>query len=151
MKKRGFTLIELIIVIAIIGLLAVIVLVALNTAKAKSRDASRKTTVHQIESALELYYADNASYPPSDFNAPESVGNLSTYIVPKYIPSISYDDTNVSGGVYYRPASPVTNTYLIYESTEQLLKAPNFYGCLTGVGPVVTNSGLYANYPLCEK
>lgn len=62
-KNRAFTLIELLVVIAIIALLASIVLIALSSARAKSRDATRRATINQIGTALELYYSDNGHYP----------------------------------------------------------------------------------------
>jgi len=63
-NKSGFTLIELLVVISIIGLLASVVLVSLNSARAKSRDAQRKATLRQLKTALELYYdSNNNQYP----------------------------------------------------------------------------------------
>ena len=62
-NKKGFTLIELLVVIAIIGLLSTLAVVALNSARAKSRDSKRVADVKQIQTALELYYADNNGYP----------------------------------------------------------------------------------------
>lgn len=62
-KNKGFTLIELLVVIAIIGLLASVVLLALNSARAKSRDAKRLADIRQIASALELYFNDQNGYP----------------------------------------------------------------------------------------
>lgn len=62
-NKRGFTLIELLVVIAIIGLLSTLAVVALNNARAKSRDAKRIADIKQIQTALELYYNECNGYP----------------------------------------------------------------------------------------
>lgn len=62
-KQKAFTLIELLVVISIIGLLASIVLVALNGARQKSRDTTRLANVKQIASAMEAFYNDASGYP----------------------------------------------------------------------------------------
>jgi len=62
-KNKGFTLIELLVVIAIIGLLSTLAVVALNSARAKARDAKRVADVKQVQTALELYYNDANGYP----------------------------------------------------------------------------------------
>jgi general secretion pathway protein G len=61
--SRGFTLIELLVVISIIGVLSTLAVFGLNSARSKSRDSKRVTDVKQIQTALELYYADFNSYP----------------------------------------------------------------------------------------
>lgn len=61
--KKGFTLIELLVVIAIIGLLSTLAVVSLNNAREKSRDAKRVSDVKQVQTALELYFADQNGYP----------------------------------------------------------------------------------------
>ncbi len=61
--SHGFTLIEFLVVIAIIGLLSSVVLSLLNTARMESRDARRINDLRQIKLALELYFDDNRSYP----------------------------------------------------------------------------------------
>lgn len=60
---RGFTLIELLVVIAIIGVLSSVVTASMNKARQKSRDTRRLTDLKAIQTAFELYYDDNNSYP----------------------------------------------------------------------------------------
>jgi prepilin-type N-terminal cleavage/methylation domain-containing protein len=64
--KRGFTLMELLVVVSIIGMLATIVLSSLSTARSRSRDAVRLSDVKQIQNALEMYYLDKGHYPPAN-------------------------------------------------------------------------------------
>lgn len=63
-NKNGFTLIELLIVISIIAMLSSIVLISLQTARSKSRDAQRIMNMNQVKLALELYRGAHNSYPP---------------------------------------------------------------------------------------
>lgn len=62
-NNKGFTLIELLVVISIIGLLASVVLVSLNNARVKARDARRIADLRQITTALEMFASDNGYYP----------------------------------------------------------------------------------------
>ncbi len=62
-NHKGFTLIELLVVIAIIAILSTLAVVALGNARQKSRDAKRLADLKQIQTALELYYLDQAKYP----------------------------------------------------------------------------------------
>lgn len=62
-RGKGFTLIELLVVISIVGLLSSIVLVSLNSARLKAREASRQATINQIILAFKSYQATNGSYP----------------------------------------------------------------------------------------
>jgi len=82
MKKnqQGFTLIELLVVIAIIGLLSTLSIVALNQARARSRDARRLADIKQIQTALEMYYNDLNTYPAS-ITAGTQIVNASTSAV----------------------------------------------------------------------
>jgi prepilin-type N-terminal cleavage/methylation domain-containing protein len=62
-RLRGFTLIELMVVIAIISLLSSIILAALNSARDKAKATSRNQFARQLTIALELYYTANGGYP----------------------------------------------------------------------------------------
>ena len=65
--KRGFTLIEVLIVVFIIGLLASVVLVGLGAFRARGRDARRVADLRSIQNGLELYYGKFSSYPSGNF------------------------------------------------------------------------------------
>ncbi|MBI5123611.1 prepilin-type N-terminal cleavage/methylation domain-containing protein [Candidatus Roizmanbacteria bacterium] len=62
--SAGFTLIEIILVMALIGIMSTAVLTLINPVAQfkKSRDVQRKTDLRQIQSALELYRADQSAY-----------------------------------------------------------------------------------------
>ncbi len=61
----GFSLIELLVVMSIIGLMASLILVNLTKSTRKSRDARRKNDISQLQKALQLYFDDKKSYPPN--------------------------------------------------------------------------------------
>jgi len=63
MSKKGFTLIEILVVVAIIGLLASIILVGLGSFRARGRDARRIADLREVQNALELYFTKYGYYP----------------------------------------------------------------------------------------
>ena len=62
--RKGFTLIELMVVVVIIGLLATIAVPKLAGSKDKAKLASVKTDLRNLMTAQEAYYSDNATYAP---------------------------------------------------------------------------------------
>lgn len=81
-SQLGFTLIEILIVISIIGLLSAATLIGLGAFRGQGRDARRLSDLRQIQNALELYYANNSSYPAdadiyvADIFKPEGVSSI---------------------------------------------------------------------------
>ncbi|HET7098810.1 MAG TPA: prepilin-type N-terminal cleavage/methylation domain-containing protein [Patescibacteria group bacterium] len=59
----GFTLVELLIVMAILAVLASIGIVSFRSSQVRGRDAQRKSDLKQIASSLELFYSDYSKYP----------------------------------------------------------------------------------------
>lgn len=107
--KKGFTLIELLVVISIIGILAVSATSYYGQARKNTRDLRREADLGAIQSALELYYADNKNYP-----AGSSLG----FLITDYMSSIPTDPLNKPDqGYEYRyvfPANSDNNCQKIY-------------------------------------
>ena len=61
--KSGFTLIEMLIVVAIVGILSSVVLVGLGPVQRRGRDARRISDIRQVQTGLELYYGKYGEYP----------------------------------------------------------------------------------------
>jgi len=62
-KSKGFTIVELLIVIVIIAILATLVIVTFTGIQAKARDSQRQTDINAVDSHLEAFYAENGYYP----------------------------------------------------------------------------------------
>ena len=62
-QQSGFTIVELLIVIVVIGILAGLVLNTFNGIQARARDTERKTDVNSIHGQVEAFHADNGYYP----------------------------------------------------------------------------------------
>src|SRR5579863_1490625 len=69
-RSHGFTLIELLTVITVIGILAALLLPALNTAREKGKRVGCASNLHQIGLAMLMFAADNQNHLPSAFNNP---------------------------------------------------------------------------------
>jgi len=64
-NKKGFTLIEMLIVIVIMGILTTITVAQFMTAQRKARDVQRKGDISALGKALEMYYTDYGEFPRS--------------------------------------------------------------------------------------
>ena len=62
-KQQGFTIVELLIVIVVIGILAALVITTFTGIQKKARDTERKTDIKALHGQIEAYYAQNGYYP----------------------------------------------------------------------------------------
>ena len=95
--KRGFTLIEILVVITIIAILTGTGTVAYKNAVIKGDDGKRKQDLLAVKGALTLFYEDNHKYPPLDpantrtASASDEDDNWIPDLVPNYLPKLPKD------------------------------------------------------------
>ncbi len=109
----GFTLIELMIVIAVIGLLASMILVGVRRVQSLGRDARRIADLQQVRNGLELYFNRNQTYP--QFSGAGQWASMSSALTGAGlgITSVPRDPLNRSPYLYeYSSASPWTGYVL---------------------------------------
>src|ERR1035437_4656511 len=63
LKNQGFTIVELLIVIVVIGILATLVITTYNGVQSKARDTKRQTDVNAIQGQVEAYNTNAGFYP----------------------------------------------------------------------------------------
>jgi len=104
--KKGFTLIEILIVISIIGVLTGISTVSYTKSQGKTRDTQRKNDLESIKSALNLYYQQNSKYPPACTSHAPDQGCYSTDSQPwipdttSVINTLPKDPTQLSQNIF---------------------------------------------------
>lgn len=128
MNKKGFTLIELLVVIAIIGLLSTLAVVALGSAREKARDSKRLSDIKQVQTALELYYTDQGSYP-IETNLTLGAGEAVC------LDSTGFASTCTDAYMGLVPADPGSNayTYVSADGTTYTISA-DLEGTVNGLG-----------------
>lgn len=129
-KQSGFTIVELLIVIVVIGILAALVLNSFTNAQKQARDTDRINNIANLRKAIERYAAENSSYPSTgslntvyaDPGCPISDSARTDYIpglAPAYIAALP-DPANTLGA---RPGSPAGCYEYSSDGTNYVLSA----------------------------
>ncbi len=104
--RQGFTLIELMIVMVILAILAAVGTSSFISSQKKSRDSTRKSSLKNIATALELYYNDKGKYPGDD--GAGKIKGCGDDIAPTVCqPGTAFSDAN---GTIYMERLPVDPT-----------------------------------------
>src|ERR1035437_4278474 len=70
LNSKGFTIVELLIVIVVIGILALLVITTYSGIQAKARNAKRQTDIQSLQTQLEAFFSQNGFYPSlTDLNS----------------------------------------------------------------------------------
>jgi prepilin-type N-terminal cleavage/methylation domain-containing protein len=140
-KNLGFSLIELLIVIGIIGVLASFILISSGRSKVQSRDARRLEDIREIYNALNLYYTNLELYPPDCSSAGYAGGcdKLDQPYVGAQADSsadnqfVQFLSPDFLGDIPGDPLNDADHNYLYLTETEYPSGSGDFYHFLVGV------------------
>ncbi len=110
-KQRGFTFVEIMVVIVIVASLATLLVSGIQTIRVSSRDTKRVNDINQIRNALNIYYSKYSQYPTmitpgQAFSVGsiiylETVPNNPTPYTDNGCPDKNYDYAQTDGGISY--------------------------------------------------
>jgi len=97
-SEIGFTLVEILVVVTIIGILAGIVMINVSMAAPTGRDGRRQADIKQIEAACEQYFSDYRKFPTS----------IDVLVSGDYLKELPKDPKNVAPYTYTYDKNPAT-------------------------------------------
>jgi len=161
-NKHGFTLVELLVVISIIGLLAAFTFISFSGAKKQARDTQRKSDLKQYQSTLETFAnANGGLYPYQSAASGYPLSTIcSSYLTPNYASLCSEDPLASSGTNWYSyitngvapTGSPTATKYALYISGGlEATPSVTWIICSNGNSGTVSTTNLYNNaVAFCE-
>jgi type IV pilus assembly protein PilA len=139
--ESGFTLVELLVVMLIIGLLAAIAIPAFFNQRDKAKDASAKEMARTAETSMETYATDNggtySGVNPAALNGIEQTVSVTTSTSDPYVSAAASAGTNNKGWTLTVQSPATGNTFSIARNNTSgavtfSCTAPGTAGCPTG-------------------
>lgn len=144
--KQGFTIIELIVSIVIIGILVTIMIVSYTGIQQRSRDSKRSSDITQLSIAIEKYHSEKSQYPSacSGGDGVECAASSLGTILSPYLATVPHDPKNtVDSATDYRYIRGLVTT----DSYGLLANYEAKPICKTGQN--ITTTWWSASYPAC--
>lgn len=129
-SPKGFTIVELLIVIVVIAILAAITIVAYNGIQARANFSSYKSDIASINKAIIMYHADNGAYPghlASGSGCWTNAGtrNFISGLTPKYMTNLPLTPNGSSDNYYAYCFSPGGVDYKLMRLTSTNVSPPS--------------------------
>ena len=105
--RAGFTLLELIVVVGVIGILIAILFPAVNMARAKAREREAASTARALENAITIYHSENGKWPVDDDTIQNLGGTLT--VAQHWSAIIKLNGASSGGAPYWEYTGYVTN------------------------------------------
>jgi type II secretion system protein G len=143
-KKIGFTLVEILVAIAIIGILATVLLANFQGIRARARDAQRKRDLNEVRTALRLYYNDNQAYPNNNASGQINEGcstnpcSWGSGVLEDYMEQLPNDP--LSGQEYFYVRNNAGDSFDLYACLENTA-GENIVTCPVAMQPTSTCGG----------
>lgn len=140
-NKKGFTIVELLIVIVIIGILATLVIVTFTGIQQKGRNTQRTTDIKALNGYIESFYAEYGFYPTvADMQSPDFVARYMKGLDPQAMldPKVKQPATGTTGmnvtnadgyGYEYTPEADSDGTCSTSASATGATDEPADTGC----------------------
>ena len=129
-SKFGFSLLEVVVTVAIIAILAGSLWFFVQRHLMRSRDATRKSDLGRLRTAFEEYYNDHRCYPlpymlmacgtqgGDGFGDPDDIKNYYPHLYPAYLKTIPCDPLNNKPYLYFSKGENICNGYRLLAALE---------------------------------
>jgi len=94
-RKKGFTLVELLVVIAVIGVLTTVLMINFVGSRERASDSQKIQNLKSMKNALRMYYNDNQEYPE------DGVSDLGSALVTEYMSTTDFNEISDYNGFDY--------------------------------------------------